>query len=260
MLVPIQTSGNRPPLFFVHGTHGVMTFGSALMRALGPQQPIYAIHAEGIDGRVPPIDNIRDMVSEYVRQIRETGVTGQIRIGGMCGGCTATIEVARDLQKSGIETGPVILVDPTAPVFETQKRAAAGPLRPEVAEQMYQWVRMFFLELTKYPGNDFPFDVHDANQLHIAALAGRSAAVANDKFVKTPFLGPIEVILAQTRAASFFHPQLQWRKLLPGLCAAYVLPSDHTELLSHGREGTIRLLRFIIEQGLIVENPVSASA
>jgi thioesterase domain-containing protein len=259
MLEPVQTSGNRPPLFFVHGTHGVMTFGSALKRALGPQQPIYAIHAEGIDGRVPPIDNMQDMVSEYVRQIREARVSSQIRIGGLCGGCTATIEVARELQKSGIETGPVILVDPTASALEVQKRAV-GPLPPEVAEQMYQWVRTLFLELAKDPDNDFPFDVANADQLHLATLAGTNAAVANDKFVKTPFPGSIEVILARPRAASFFHPQLQWQKLFPGLCMAYVLPLDHVELLSNSREATIHLLKFIIEKGRLLDASEAASA
>src|SRR5262249_15269010 len=47
MLLTIQASGSKRPLFFVHGLHGVMTLGSSLARALGPDQPIYAIHANG---------------------------------------------------------------------------------------------------------------------------------------------------------------------------------------------------------------------
>ena len=233
-----------------------MTLGSALAHALGPQQPIYAIHAEGIDGRTAPVDNMRDVISAYIRQIREIGITGLIRIGGMCGGCTAAIEVARDLQKAGTETGPVILVDPPPPAPQFQKRSA-GPLQPEAAEQLYQWVRTLFLDLARNPGNDFPFDVNDADQLHVAAVAGRSAAIAHDRFVNIPFPGPTEIILGQSRAASFFHPQLPWRKLFPGPCMAYVLPLDHNDLVNRCREPAIRLLKFIVEEGLIVDNAPS---
>ena len=38
MLVPIQPSGSKPPLFFVHGIHGVMFVGSSFARVLGPEQ------------------------------------------------------------------------------------------------------------------------------------------------------------------------------------------------------------------------------
>src|SRR6266852_3377663 len=53
MLQPVQTSGTKPPLFFVHGLHGVMPLGRIFAEGLGPDQPLYAVHANGIDVRRP---------------------------------------------------------------------------------------------------------------------------------------------------------------------------------------------------------------
>jgi thioesterase domain-containing protein len=62
MLVPIHTSGTRLPLFFIHGVVGIMPLASTLARALGPDQPFYIFHANGVDGRQPIIDNMPDLV------------------------------------------------------------------------------------------------------------------------------------------------------------------------------------------------------
>ena len=35
MLVPVQTSGEKPPLFFVHGLHGVMPLGRIFANGTG---------------------------------------------------------------------------------------------------------------------------------------------------------------------------------------------------------------------------------
>jgi thioesterase domain-containing protein len=53
MLLPIQTSGDEPPLFFVHSLHGVMPLGPSFAAMFGSEQPLCAIHADGIEGRSP---------------------------------------------------------------------------------------------------------------------------------------------------------------------------------------------------------------
>src|SRR5712692_2257657 len=107
MLVPIQTSGNKPPLFFIHGVHGDMPLGTTFSRVLGAHQPVYAIYASGMDGRRPVIDNMPDMVRAYADEIQEVRPAGPIRIGGMCTGCLIALESARKLQEAGRQTGPV---------------------------------------------------------------------------------------------------------------------------------------------------------
>src|SRR5262245_28906270 len=99
MLVPIQSSGQKPPLFFVHGLRGVMPLGSTFARVLGPEQPFYALNASGIDGTRPVLDNTQDMVRAYLEAIRGARPVGPVRIGGMCAGALAAIEIARELDE-----------------------------------------------------------------------------------------------------------------------------------------------------------------
>src|SRR5216684_7656635 len=105
MLVPLQKSGNKPPLFFVHGRRGIgLTVGSRFVRMLGSEQPFYFIKANGMDGRRPILD-VREMVAVYLQEIRRTRSTGVLRIGGMCAGGLIAIEIGRALQAEGVETG-----------------------------------------------------------------------------------------------------------------------------------------------------------
>ena len=61
MAVPVTKTGARPPLFFLHGDFsGGGFYSQGLARALGPDQPFYAVHPHGIDGpRIP--DSIEAM-------------------------------------------------------------------------------------------------------------------------------------------------------------------------------------------------------
>ena len=53
-LVPIQTGGTRPPLFCLHAGAGTILFYRPLASALGPDQPVYALQAQGLyDGEKP---------------------------------------------------------------------------------------------------------------------------------------------------------------------------------------------------------------
>jgi thioesterase domain-containing protein len=231
-------------LFFAHATLGIMTLGSTLARVLGPERPIYALHAEGVDGRAATLDNMREMVAAYVAQIRQARPVGAIRVGGMCGGgCGVAIELARALQKLGRQTGPVILVDPL-PVPYLRSRTDDF-LRAE--KEMYQMLRSLMLHLAEDPRNDTPFDIHDPDKFHAAILAGMAAQIAYAKFVPQPFDGPADLIVTATRAAAFFHPQMPWRRLLPGARTVHVVPWDHSGMFTVGREYIARLIKFMVD-------------
>src|SRR5216684_2114686 len=131
MLVPVQPSGSKPPLFFVHGLHGVMPLGTGLARVLGPDQPLYALNASGIGGHGPVLSTVRDMALAYAAEIQQARPIGPVVVGGMCDGSLAAIEIARELQERGRNVGPVILADPTI-IPRGYSRLADGP-RPEVA-------------------------------------------------------------------------------------------------------------------------------
>jgi len=257
MLVPLQKSGNKPPLFFVHGRRGIgLTVGSHFARMLGSEQPFYVIKANGMDGRRPILEDVPEMVAVYLQEIRQTRSTGLLRIGGMCSGGLIAIEIGRALQAEGRETGPVILVDPPVIPIGYEKRTGAIDASPRVMERVYQELRGRLLDQTSDSDayDDLPFDPRDPEQLHLAVRVGVSTALAFAKYVPQPFSGSAEVIVSESRAPGFVHPKMPWRKLLSGPRLVHVVPWSHMELFRAGRKTVARLMKSMLE-----EDPASAS-
>jgi thioesterase domain-containing protein len=250
MLMPVQTSGDKAPLFFVHGPHGVMPMGRTLARVLGSEQPLYAIHANGINGRSPAIDSVNDMVRAYVEEIREARPSGPVVIGGMGDGSLAAIEIARELHNSGRQVGPVVLADPPA---APGKQTIPSEVGPQIERQLHGRVRQNLSAYASVPENDLPFDSHDPQQLHLAVAAGVASMLAFDRHVPSVFSGPAQLILCARAAAGFFHPQMPWHKLLSGPRMVHILPWDPIELFRAGREHVARGIKFLLGEALTLE-------
>ena len=249
MLIPFQTSGSKPPLFLVHGTHGDMAAGPTFARVLGPDVPLYAIVANGMDGRQPVLDDLGDMVRAYVEEICAARPTGPVRIGGICEGGWAAIEITRELQAKGREVAPVILLDSPAlpPGYNSQNRNV-NLRHPMVAERLYQSVRHYLLTHASHPFNETPFDPADPQQLHAATLAGVGSLVAFCRFVPKPFPGPVALIACPERAARFFDPQMPGCTLLRGPRLTLVLPWSHADFFVIGREHVARFVKYLLEE------------
>ena len=249
MLVPIETSGNKPPVFFVHGLRG-FAFGRRFARALGPDQPVYVINANGMDGRQPVAEDVPGMVLAYVDEIQGARPTGPVRVGGMCTGCLVAIEIARRLQNQGRQTGPVMLVDPPIIPVGYDKRVAVSLRRPQLADRLYQETRSRFLEKASDAYDDLPFDLRDPKQLHLATLAGVRTILAFARYVPRPFSSPAEVIVSVERAPGFFHELMPWHQLLPGPRLVHVLPWGHKQLWRAGRDTVARVMRSMLEENV----------
>lgn len=256
MLVPVQTSGVKPPIYFIHGLTGIMPMGRSLTRFLGSDQPFYAINATGFDGSAPLPSNVKDMASSYVEEVSAAQPRGPLLIAGMCAGGLAAMEVARELIARGREIGPVILVDPPTPGHP----GAQIPLKPTVdtkdplvASQLYERARGALLRSAGESNYDMPFAVNDQQQVHRAALVAVNTLVIFCRHVPEMFPGQAVAILSSQRARAFFHPHMPWAKLLPRLGMAHVLPYDHSELLRSGLRDLGRVFKFVLEGAMNFE-------
>jgi thioesterase domain-containing protein len=248
MLLTVQASGSKRPLFFVHGLHGVMTLGSTLAHALGPDQPIYAIHANRIDGNDAVTNDLDKMVRIYVESIQETRPDGPLVVGGMEAGCLAAIETVRELQKRGRQVGPVVLANP--PTAPGKQNVAEDP---QAERQLFDHVRRSLLAHASSTPSDVPFDFRDEHQLHAATLAGVASVTALARYVPAPFPGPAQVILSGLAVVGFFHPAMPWHKLLSGPRMVHILPWPQRELLRSGRDHVARGIQFMLEEGPTLE-------
>src|SRR5207247_8945864 len=66
-LVPIQTQGDRPPLFLVHGAEGNVLLYRSLARRMH-HQPIYGLQSRGLDSRAPVERDTKNMPTNNNKQ------------------------------------------------------------------------------------------------------------------------------------------------------------------------------------------------
>jgi len=101
-LVPIQSSGTKTPLFFVHSHEGNVLGYYDLAQQLDDDQPIYGIQARGLDG-IPPEDikRFEDMASNYIEEIKRVKPHGPYYLSGFCLGGNLAFEMAQQLVIAG---------------------------------------------------------------------------------------------------------------------------------------------------------------
>jgi aspartate racemase len=131
-LVPIQPKGSRPPLFCMHAGAGTVLFYYHLARELGPDQPVYALQAQGLYGGHPPHKRVDEMAAHYLREIRAVQPNGPYRLAGFCFGAILAFEMAQQLRQQGEEVALLASFDGGRPRYELDLAALeAAPREPD---------------------------------------------------------------------------------------------------------------------------------
>jgi aspartate racemase len=110
-LVPINPGGSQLPLFLVHGAEGNVLLYRRLAHHLGPDQPVYGLQSQGLNGNGSFHTSIEEMASHYVRELIALQPSGPYRLGGYCLGGTIAFEMAQQLQAQGERVSLVAMLD-----------------------------------------------------------------------------------------------------------------------------------------------------
>ncbi len=124
-IVPLQSSGSKPPLIVGHGVGGFLFRYSHLVRRLDPEQPVYGLCPT--DALVASKRRLRieDLARQYVGDIVRLQPTGPLCLAGFCFGGVLMIEVAHQLEEIGRDVAVVVLFDaepPSAPPASKARR------------------------------------------------------------------------------------------------------------------------------------------
>jgi thioesterase domain-containing protein len=258
MLFPINTSGGRPPFFMVHGLHGVMPLGGIMGAALGADQPLYVVNAQGIDGREPPHERIEDMLATYLAEIRRARETGPYVIGGFCGGGLLALSLARSLWLQGEPVGTVIMVDPPLmPFSRVPLQRDINPKDPHIYRQLWENTDMALRRYAqRYEG--LPYDVRKIVQYHAAIETGIATTVMLYRYTPPVFEGPTEFIISSERAFAHFHPESPWRSVVPKPGRYHVIPGSHDDFFFVHLEPVLGLIRFGLSRAQFGRRRVAA--
>ncbi len=125
-LVSIQPEGSRPPLFCMHAGAGTILFYQDLARALGSDQPVYGLQAQGLYGDAAPHAEVDEMATHYAREIRTVQAEGPYYLAGFCFGGLLAFAVAEVLTREGSEVALLASFDGGSHRFDYAVRTGGG--------------------------------------------------------------------------------------------------------------------------------------
>ena len=111
VLLPLRRRGSRPPLFCMHPAGGLSWCYSGLMRALGPEVPIYGLQSGVLTRRSELTDSVEELADEFLAQIRAVQPHGPYHLLGWSFGGTVAYAMATRLQQLGEEVAFLSMLD-----------------------------------------------------------------------------------------------------------------------------------------------------
>jgi thioesterase domain-containing protein len=202
-LVPIRSTGSRPPFFCVHPVGGTVLCYHHLARQLSSEQPFYAIQAPGLAPGRPPLPSIERMAARYVELVRGIQPGGPYRLGGWCFGGVVAFEMAQLLKRAGQDVELLALLDTYAPV--------AGEMDLDVDSAT--WVAWFARDMAANVGRTLDLDPASIRHLDLDAqmrhtLASLRQADVLPAGIELEHLRQyLDVYIANLTARRDYHPR-----------------------------------------------------
>ena len=120
-VVPIKSSGSRPPFFCVHCVGGNVLNYNAFVPYLDKEQLMYGLQCRGLDGIIKPFSSLNIMVKSYVEELRQIQPHGPYRLGGGSMGGLVAFEMAQQLIKNGESIALLVMFDSICPQQDKKK-------------------------------------------------------------------------------------------------------------------------------------------
>ncbi|MEU5103150.1 MULTISPECIES: non-ribosomal peptide synthase/polyketide synthase [unclassified Streptomyces] len=123
VLLPLRTTGSRPPVFCFHAGGGLSWRYAGLLRHLPPEHPVYGLQARafGTPGYRPA--DIEEIAADFLERIRSVAPSGPYHLLGWSFGGLVAHAVATRLQEQGEEVGLLAMLD-AYPVAEVTAPSA----------------------------------------------------------------------------------------------------------------------------------------
>ncbi|MEU8709777.1 amino acid adenylation domain-containing protein [Streptomyces sp. NPDC048565] len=115
VLLPLRSTGTRPPLFCLHPAGGFSWCYTGLLRHLPPDRPVYGIQARGLSEPEHIHDGVERMADDYCARILDVRPTGPYHLLGWSFGGQLAQAVAARLRGAGHQVGLLAMLDSYPP-------------------------------------------------------------------------------------------------------------------------------------------------
>jgi thioesterase domain-containing protein/acyl carrier protein len=271
-LVPIRAGGSRPPLFFMHSHGGNVIEYHALANQLEADQPVYALQARGLDGKIVKGRSMEEMAAAYLQEIRNFQPEGPYYLGGFCLGGSLALIAAQQLTEAGQEVALVVLIQTTHPrsiqfkpevtQFQRVWNLASKRIDLEIENLSHRGVKYFVdrgrhlwdraearaaILLDKLSQRETDEPPH-LPMNYILEVLGTEHERALDEYAPRPYGGDVLLFRASKQlAGQKIDEVLGWKNILTGRLEVCEIPGHQQNMMSLpnvkqlGKELTIHL-------------------
>ncbi|BDS08381.1 hypothetical protein NT6N_34210 [Oceaniferula spumae] len=203
-IIPLNESGDETPLYLTHGVKGQAFVSPHFLSILGPNQPVYAFQASGLNRPDKRHWTIQEMAEQYIEGMREIQPHGPYLIGSICAGCMVALEIADQLRAAGEAVAPILMIDP--PIDPPGERSWLRRVRRDLTDR---FKRKFSEEkYNKKLEKDFklhqdkgriPLDTSDKEALKIACRVAFDFRLALNDYRMKPYDGEVYLLGSRSR-------------------------------------------------------------
>jgi len=224
-LVTIRAGGVRPPLFCIHGESGNLLMYRSLARHLGPDQPIYGLQPQGLDGKQTPLTRIEDMAARYIREIQVVQPEGPYFLAGYCMGGTIAFEMAQQLSQRGQRVDLLALLDTYN--WSTIKRTFLNDIYFNIQKGWFS-CRHFFSTSATRKMSSLKARFHELRGESELCACNRRAAYA---YVPKVYQGRMLHIRPTRQYSRYNRPEAGWEEFVAGELEIFLVPSYPAQLV-----------------------------
>jgi thioesterase domain-containing protein/acyl carrier protein len=218
-VVEIQRGGFHPPLFCAHGQSGNLLFYRSLAEHLGPDQPVYGLQPQGIDGKQAPLTSIEEMATLYIEEIRRVYRHGPYFLAGYCMGGLVVLEMAQQLKRTSQAVGLVALLDS----YNVHNLQQSRFRELQFAVQKVWFGLCHFLRTDSR--NRLTFLRRRLEELGApSSVISETNERASFAYVPKKYPGPLLHIVPKHQYSRYRNPRVSWDGLATGGVEALVLP------------------------------------
>ncbi|HZL12484.1 MAG TPA: amino acid adenylation domain-containing protein [Prolixibacteraceae bacterium] len=113
-LVTIRPTGEKTPLFLIHGAGLNVLLYQSLSHHLKEDRPIYAFQAKGLDGSQELSNSLEEMADDYIEEIKKIQPEGPYMLLGFSLGGFIAYDMAKKLVSNGSEVCFTGMIDSVA--------------------------------------------------------------------------------------------------------------------------------------------------
>ena len=249
-LIAIKSTGNKIPLYLIHGSGSNILNFSNISLYVDAEQPVYGLQARGLNGNEEPLSNLEEIAKYYIEEVVAHNPTGPYALAGYSFGGYVAVEMARQLRLMGKEIKMLAMIDTNAE-DQFSDKSIWYKVEKKILRQFKKsvWITASLLKQPKatinyqlyYLSNKIKqvkeyFGFYQEEETDEQLQAWKRIAEQNDiayyNYKIKPFDGTIDLFKARKRI--YFVDDfkfLGWKKYALKGVNVHVVPGDHKTML-----------------------------